>query len=203
MRIFDISLPIRAGMPIYPGNPPVRIRPLRSKTSYLSEITFGSHTGTHVDAPRHAKKTWVGVDALPLRRLVGPCRVLDLTRVKTCLTVRDFRTARVRKGERILARTKNSKRGFEVFRDDYVYLESEAAAFLAKKDILLFGIDSLSVKKRGSTDNRPHTKLLGQGIPIAEGLDLSRVKAGRYFLAILPLNIRGGDGAPARAILIK
>lgn len=203
MRIFDISLPIHERMPVYPGNPLVRIRPLRTATSYLSELTFGSHTGTHIDAPRHAKKSWQGIDSLPLERMVGPCRVIDFTHAKISLSAQDFLAARARKGERILVKTKNSERGFKVFRDDYIYLESDAATFLAKRGIALFGIDSLSVKKRGSADNRAHTEFLGRGIPIAEGLDLSRVKTGRYFLAVLPLNIRGGDGAPARAILIK
>ena len=82
-------------------------------------------------------------------------------------------------------------------------MASEAAAFLAKKRIALFGIDALSVKERGSLDNRPHTALLSRGIPIVEGLDLHRVSPGRYFLTVLPLKLSGLDGAPARAVLLR
>lgn len=203
MKIFDISLPLSPSTMVYPGNPRVTVKPLRSKTSYLSEITLGSHTGTHVDAPRHAFKTGRGVDRLPLDALIGPCRVLDLTRAVSSITINDLRPMRIRTGERILAKTQNSRRGFQRFHSDYVWLSPAAAKFLAAKKIALFGIDYLSVKQRGSPDNRPHTELLRRNIPIIEGLDLSRIKPGKYQLICLPLRFVGLDGAPARVVLVK
>jgi len=202
-KIIDISLPLSGKTVVYPGNPKVRFKSLRGKTSDLSEITMGSHTGTHVDAPRHVFKNGRGVGEFALAPFIGPCRVLDLTSVKTVITVADLESHRIRAGERILVRTVNSKRGFKKWRDDYIWLASEAAAFLAKKRIALFGIDALSVKERGSLDNRPHTALLSRGIPIVEGLDLHRVSPGRYFLTVLPLKLSGLDGAPARAVLLR
>lgn len=202
MTIYDISLPLSARTMVYPGNPRVSVKSLRSKTSYISEVTLGSHTGTHVDAPRHAFKTGRGVDRLPLDVLIGPCRVLDLTRVVSSIAVADLRPMRIRAGERILAKTQNSRRGFRKFYSDYIWLAPEAAKFLAEKKIALFGIDYLSVKQRGSPDNRSHTELLRRNIPIIEGIDLSRVKPGRYQLICLPLRLVGLDGAPARAVLL-
>ena len=73
---------------------------------------------------------------------------------------------------------------------------------MAKKKIALFGIDYLSVKKRGGPDNRPHTELLKNRVVIFEGLDLSKAKPGKYFFVGLPLKFAGLDGAPARAILL-
>ena len=200
--IVDISRPLHRNTIIYPGNPPIRIRSLKSATSYLSEITLGSHTGTHVDSPRHADRRGIGIDRLPLGAFIGRCRVLDLTSVRSAITQNDLRKFRIGAGERILLKTKNSSRGFAHWRDDYIWLTSEAAAFLAKRRIALLGVDSLSVKQRGNPDNRPHTELLRRRIPILEGLDLSRVRPGRYQLICLPLKFVGLDGAPARAVLV-
>ncbi|MDD5110366.1 MAG: cyclase family protein [Patescibacteria group bacterium] len=200
-RIIDISLPLDKTTVVYPGNPAIRITPRRGKTSDMSAITLGSHTGTHIDAPRHVFKKGRGVGELALDRCVGPCRVLDLTGVRTAVTTNDLRSHRIRSGERILVKTRNSKRGFKKWYDDYIWLAPDAAVFLARKKIALFGIDSWSVKQRGSPDNRPHTALLARGIPILEGLNLKAVRPGRYFLAALPLRFSRLDGAPARAVL--
>jgi arylformamidase len=117
------------------------------------------------------------------------------------ISVDDLKPLKIRKGERILVKTRNSAVGFDRFRNDYVYLAGNAAAYLATKDISLFGIDYISVKQRGGKDNRAHTALLEKGIVILEGLDLSNVLPGRYNLIALPLGFTGLDGAPARAVL--
>jgi arylformamidase len=46
-----------------------------------------------------------------------------------------------------------------------------------------------------------HKTLLNNGVYIIEGLNLSRVKAGRYELICLPILLERGDAGPARAIL--
>ncbi|MBI2039978.1 cyclase family protein [Candidatus Microgenomates bacterium] len=203
LRIIDISLPIGEKMVIFPNNPPVKFKPLRTPTTYISEITFGSHTGTHIDVPRHISKKGIGVDKINLDQLIGPCRVLDMTHCKVSITTDDFRKEDIQKQERILVKTNNSLKGFKKFYPDYIYLDGDAAEFLASKKIVLFGIDSLSVKKQGSPDTRPHTELLKNNIVIIEGLDLSEVTPGQYDIFCLPLKLVGFDGAPARTILIN
>lgn len=202
MRIIDISRPIHDGMPVYPGNPAVSIQTVRTKTSILSKITFGSHTGTHIDAPRHVFAKGVGVDGFALNVFFGPCRVLDMTKIHGDVQVSDFLKHKIKKGERILVRTKNSLRTFQKFYGDYVALSGDAAVYLAKVGIRLFGIDYLSVKKRGSLDNRPHTVLLRKKIAIFEGLDLSKAKQGTYTFVGFPLKFGSIEGSPARAVLI-
>lgn len=202
-KIIDISLPINEKTIIYPGNPKVRIKTIRGKTSIHSEIRFGSHTATHVDAPRHVFKKGSGVDKINLEKVVGECRVLDMTRIKESIRMKDLKKEDIRKGERILVKTKNSLRGFKKFYNDYIYLDGDAAEFLGQKNILLFGIDYLSVKKRGGKDIRPHTELLRNGIVIFEGLDLLKVRPGKYFFIGLPLKFKDLDGAPARVVLWK
>ncbi|KKU81743.1 MAG: Kynurenine formamidase [Parcubacteria group bacterium GW2011_GWA1_47_8] len=202
-KIFDISLLLENGMIVYPNNPEVRIERVEGETSVRSDISMGTHTGTHIDAPRHVFKDGKGVSDIPLSTYIGKCRVLDFSKVKESITIDDLKKYKIKKGERILVKTSNSKRGFAAFYDDYVYLDGDAADYLAQKRILVFGIDSLSVKKRGGSDQRPHTSLLKKGVTIFEGINLAGVKEGGYTFIGFPLKMGSIDGAPARAILIQ
>lgn len=218
MKIFDISLPLDNKTLIYPGNPEMTIEPYRTVPEHptnLSKISLGSHTGTHVDAPRHVDNEAIGVDKINLETCIGPCRVLDISGVEEKITISDLEKENIRQGERILVKTQNSLRGFCEFREDYIYLDGDAADYLAGQGIILFGIDGLSVKKRGGParhgkpgvaggeDVRPHTSLLSKNIVIFEGLDLSGVDPGEYQFIGLPLRFTDLDGSPARAVLYK
>ncbi|MBI4242541.1 MAG: cyclase family protein, partial [Planctomycetes bacterium] len=199
----DISLPIHEGMIAYPGNPKVKIIKQKGVTSTYSTIVIGSHTGTHIDAPSHIFEKGKTLDQITLSKFIGIARVLDFSQVKEAVTIQDLMKYNIKKGERILIKTSNSRRGYKKFYDDYVYLDGGAAEYLAKKGITLFGIDSLSVKKRGGPDLRPHTSLLKKSIVIIEGLDLKNVKEGNYFFVCLPLAFQKIDGSPARAVLLQ
>ncbi len=202
-HVIDISLPLYQGMITYPGNPELKIRPLLGRTSLITEINMGSHTGTHVDAQSHVFPKGKPIDSIKLSRFVGECRVVNMTHVKKAVMVADLAKENIKKGERILVKTKNSLKGFNKFYNNYIYLDGDAAEYLAKKNIGLFGIDYLSVKQKGSADHRPHTALLKKNIPIFEGLDLSKVSPGKYFFIGLPLRFIDMDGAPARAVLVS
>ncbi len=171
--------------------------------SVISKITFGSHTGTHVDAPQHVIRGGESLDQIPLETFVGNCRVIDCTKDEVSVKRQTLENQNIQKGERILLKTTNSIRGFETFYDDYIFVSPEATEYLAEQQVLLVAIDYLSIKQRGSKDNSPHTNLLSKNIPIIEGVDLSKVETGEYFLTILPLKFMNIDGAPARAILMK
>ncbi len=202
-EIIDISIPLTEKTIVYPGNPNVKIVEKAGKSSVHSEISFGSHTGTHVDAQKHVFPDGKALDEIPLVSFVGKARVLDMTDVKESISIEDVKRFNVKAGERILVKTQNSLVGFETFRDDYIYLSGDAADYLASLPIALFGIDYLSIKKRGGSDNRPHTSLLSKNIPIFEGLNLKEAEPGEYFFVGLPLHFPGLDGSPARAILLK
>jgi arylformamidase len=203
MKIYDISLALGGKTIIYPGNPPVTIEERRGTTSVHSLVSLGTHTGTHVDAPRHVFTKGRGLSEIPLERFVGTCRVLDMTREKKEVSLAALKKARIKKGERVLLKTVNSKKGFAKFRDDYIFLSGDGAGYLANIKVALVGIDYLSIKKRGGSDQRPHTSLLAKNIPILEGIDLQRVRPGNYMLVCLPLKFGTIDGAPARAVLMK
>lgn len=202
-NIIDISLRIENGMIVYPNNPETKIVSVHGETSERSDLAIGTHTGTHIDAPRHVFPGGKGLSEIPLETYIGACRVLDCSQVKERVTKEDLEPYGIQKGERILVKTSNSDRGFASFYDDYVYLDGDAADYLAQREILVFGIDSLSVKKRGGGDQRPHTSLLKANVTIFEGLNLAGVSAGGYTFIGLPLNMGAIDGAPARAILIQ
>jgi arylformamidase len=204
MKIIDISLPITSSMPVYPGTSPTSIESVvsASGTNVLSDLHMTSHTGTHIDAPSHSIQDGKTVDALDLSIFYGPCRVLEFTSSTQAISKEDLLTHGVKRSERILLKTANSLRGFDTFYPDYTYLTSGAATYLAQTEVLLVGIDSLSIKQKGSTDNTAHTALLAKDIPIVEGLDLSKVDPGDYMLCVFPLAVRGIDGSPARAVLV-
>ncbi|MFA6463675.1 MAG: cyclase family protein [Candidatus Paceibacterota bacterium] len=203
--IIDISIPLSSNTVVYPGDPQIKVEVFKEwsvTTSKLSEITMGTHSGTHIDSPSHCLESGKRIEDLPLDIFVGPARVLDFSSLAEKITKEDLVNKNVKIGERILAKTRNSKEGFETWRDNFVYLDGEAADYLAFVGIKLFGIDYLSVKQKGSKDNRAHTSLLSKDIPILETIDLSKVEEGEYFLVCAPLKISGVEGARTRAILL-
>jgi len=193
---------------VYPGNPEIRIEPhselVKGASSNLSRISFGSHTGTHVDAPRHFFDAGASVDQLPLEVLVGPARVIVVDGSVMSITAADLQPHRLRGVERVLLRTRNSRFVRErEFHPDFTYIAPDAAEHLAAAGVKLVGVDYYSVEQFHSGHHRTHRTLLERGIVIVEGLDLSEVGAGEYELCCLPLRLAGLDGAPARAILLS
>ncbi|MGZ3593044.1 MAG: cyclase family protein [Syntrophales bacterium] len=206
-RWIDISLTQKSNMMHWPGDPPVSIERVRAMdkgdTVNLSKITMGAHSGTHVDAPVHFIKGAEGVDQLLFDSLMGPARVIEIADADT-IREEDITDYRIKKGERILLRTQNSIKKIlyrDVFTEDFVYLEKSAAEFLVSRGIKTLGVDYLSVG--GYKKNGPdvHRLLLGAGILIIEGLDLSETPPGLYNMICLPMKILDSDGAPARVIL--
>jgi len=198
MEIIDISVPIRPGMPTYPGDPTVTLERVKALADgdgvNLSRVDLGAHTGTHVDAPLHFIDGAEATETLPLDALVGPARVLDLT-AATQLDAAAFDGVEL--AERVLLKTSNSElwaRG--TFAEDALQLDGGAAQVLVDGGVRLVGIDYLSIG-----DHDAHRVLLGAGVVPVEGLDLRGVEPGDYDLICAPLKLVGSDGAPARVLL--
>lgn len=202
-EIIDISWPLTNTTSVYPGNPPIKITPIPSASSRVSRLEFGTHSGTHFDAPVHDNSNDRGMDVYPLELFIGPCRVIDATSESETISLQLVQSIKPLAGERLLFRTTNSELPKDKFFDDYIYLSGDAADYLAEVGVGLVGVDYLSIKQRGSSDHRPHTSLLSKHIAIIEALDLSKVEAGSFTLVAFPLNIPDGDGAPARVVLLK
>lgn len=203
MTIIDISRRLNERLATYPLNPPYTrtvIRDLPEFPSSLSKICLGTHTGTHVDAPRHVIKNGKGVESVPLEALIAPAVVLDCRAVAEVITADNLRRARIPVGHVVLLKTKNSAADPAVFDERFVACDESAAALLVALPVPAVGIDGPSIKKYRVRD-RTHHLFLDRGIPIVEGLDLTRAPAGIYTFICLPLALEGADGAPARAVL--
>ncbi|MFH0799237.1 MAG: cyclase family protein [Pseudomonadota bacterium] len=209
MKIYDVTLALEEGMPIYPGDPPFRRRVVSSlakgASSELSVIETGTHVGTHVDAPAHMVRGGKRVDRLPLDALVGPALVVDMRRIKGHIDVPHLKRIGWRGAMRILFRTRNSGRWARAraFGRSFTALTGDAARFLVDKGIKLVGVDGLSVDGFKSGTHPAHIPLLKAGVVIVEGLNLEGVPAGKYQLFCGPLKIKDGDGAPARVFLVR
>ena len=208
MAIYDVTVPVSEGVPIYKGDPTVRIEGVSSIASgapaNVSRASFGVHTGTHVDAPNHFIDNTRRVEDLDLEKLIGRCTVFQIDDSVDAIAPEHLPD--LDGIERLLFKTRNSAFWNEPekgFRTDFTYISAEAARVLAGSSIMLVGIDYLSVEKFGSTDFAAHITLLEKEIIVLEGLDLRDVTPGRYELICLPLKYIGGtgDGAPARTIL--
>lgn len=204
----DISVPVRAGMPHWPGDDPYTVTQLKDMSAgdgyNLSSIALSVHTGTHMDAPLHFVDRANAIDLMPVHATLGPARVIKIED-RESIRAEELSRHSIQAGERILFRTFNSARSWprQGFLEDFVYISKEGAQFLAEKKILTVGVDYLSVGGYAKDGPETHQALLGAGIWVIEGLDLSQAPAGRYELICLPLKLEGAEGAPARAVLRK
>lgn len=207
MKIYDITIPISENIPIYEGDPKVKVDAPKTLAAgdgvNVSHICLGLHTATHVDAPNHFIDGTRRVDELDLDRLLGRCRVVRVD--DNIQAIGPEHLGDLGGVERILFKTRNSafwndpQKGF---RTDFAYVSLEAARILADR-VKLVGVDYLSVEEFGSKDHAVHIALLEKEVVILEGLDLREVPPGDYELICLPLKYKGGagDGSPARTIL--
>lgn len=210
MPIYDVTVPLRNGLPTWPGDPEIRIATWRSMANgddgNVSMLNLGAHTGTHVDAPAHFIDGAATIESLPLEVLIGEAEVIEVP--EDVLVIDEaFVSSHCKPGTaRILFKTRNSHFWAEPepqFHTDFTYVDLSAATRLVQSGLTLIGIDYLSIEKYDSVKPEVHRELLSHGVVILEGLDLSAVPAGKYELICLPLRLRSekGDGAPARVVL--
>ena len=204
MKIYDITIPISPSLPTFPGDPQVQIEVVTSVANgdpaNVSRIVMSSHSGTHIDVPRHFDDLGLPVDRLPLDQLMGNALVADLRGIVE--VNRDVLSGLPLNGvKRLLLRTDNSLLwDREGFVEDYAHVTIDGAEYLLEAGVRLVGIDFLSIEAfRGNGD--VHRLLLENGAIILEGLNLAGVEQGRYELICLPLKLSEGDGAPVRAVL--
>jgi arylformamidase len=208
MKIYDITVPISENTPIYKGDPGVEISSFKAivagSSANVSQISMGVHTATHVDAPNHFIDGTKRVHELDPRKLIGPCRVVEIPEGVTAIEPEHI--GDIPGVERILLKTRNSSFWATPelgFRSDYTYITPATAELLANNGVVMVGIDYLSIEKSGSPGHPVHVTLLEKEIVILEGVDLREVPPGDYEIFCLPLKYDGstGDGAPARTML--
>jgi arylformamidase len=194
--------------PIYEGDAPMAfdfVRDMRRGDGLtLSKLSLGAHSGTHVDAPMHFIRDGAPVDRIGLDRLIGAARVIAVPDSVQVIGARELNRHTWRGAVRVIFRTRSSTQGWmrsSTVRRDFAFIAPDAARLLADAGVRLVGIDYLSAEQFGAPTPTTHRILLGEGIPIVEGLDLTDVTAGDYDLIVLPIKVAGHEGAPARAVM--
>jgi len=207
MAIFDISIGIDESLPLWPGDPELRLQWAakieQGDLVNLTELSMSIHTGTHIDAPLHFLPQGKSIDNLNIDVFVGEAQVVAIPQEVDLITVEILRKLPTINASRVLFKTKNSQFwGTRNFQRDYVALEASAAQWLVDQGVQLVGIDYLSIAP--FNDPVPtHKILLSNNVVIVESLDLRSVEPGLYTLICLPLKLMGREAAPARAILIS
>ncbi|MDB4947554.1 MAG: cyclase family protein [Gemmatimonadetes bacterium] len=204
-RLFDVSRPVRAGTPVWPGDAPCCIRwtMLRSEgsTVNVAELSMSAHTGTHADGPFHVSDHGVRIGAAPLESYLGPARVVD---ARGCAMIDGDLLLRELGGgawpERLLFHT-GAWSDPDVFPTAFAAPTPAAAAMLAEAGVRLVGTDAPSVDPFDSRDLPAHNAFGAAGIAIVENLLLDDVPAGDYELIALPLRLEEADASPVRAVL--
>ena len=212
----DLSFPIREGMAVFPSHwhPKVEVTRLARHSVERREsrrVVLGTHTGTHVDAPLHFVAGGRSIDRFPAELMSGPAGIVDL---RPAQAKREFGLSELRAAlggrkvpPRLLVRFGWSKR---YGRADYFpkapYLSLEACRWLAGCGLRLLGVDTPSIDGhdhgwKSACDAPNHRLLLGRGVFLVEALNnLDRLKSASVELLVLPLNIYGADGSPARCV---
>ena len=195
MKIYDISQEV-FGCRVYPGDPMPEKKELKSMEKgdvyNLTVFSMCAHNGTHIDAPRHFIKDGKTVDEICLDAFVGMAYVAEHCGVVTCDDAEEI----IKKAES--CHTEAAKR---ILIKGDIEVSLEAAKVFASSNILLLGNEPQSV----GPQNEPmavHLVLLGADVVLLEGICLSEVSEGVYFLNAAPLNFSGADGSPCRAVLI-
>lgn len=214
----DISLRVGPHTPVYPGDPAVEVEAvstLDDAAAHVSRLAFGSHTGTHVDAPAHFIRDGLPLGEVPLSRWSGPCWVVEVPAASAPGGIEPdgIVPGGIEPGDwletwpdepvtHVLFKTPNSALwGTPAAGKVWQALSLEGAEWLIAHGVKLVGIDALSIEDAASEDFPVHHALLGHDVLILEGLDLREVPPGPYELLCLPLRLEVPDGAPARAVL--
>lgn len=208
-KAIDITVPMGAGLVLYPGDTPPVVRRLRSISQgaplTASEIAIGCHVGTHVDAPAHFIAGGLTVDQLALNHFYGPAVVVEfLSRER--ITAEEVSRAAIPRGRHVLLKTRNSELlGQSRFNPDYCYLTPQAAELLLKLQPMSLGFDYYSLDPPGETAFPAHRAIARSGLPVFVCLNLKnvlkRVNPGAYTFVALPLPLAGVEGIPVRAVL--
>ncbi len=206
-ELIDISVPLHAGLPVWPGSSGVRIsREMNiagGDIANVSRMDIDVHAGTHIDAPLHFLDGADTTDDIDLHKFIGPCYVADFRGLQR-ITAADLERAGIPEGtQRLLLKTDNSdfwKDFAQPFRSDFCALTLDGAHWVVDRGMVLVGIDCHSIQMYNDPYDT-HVVLLERKVVIMESLNLRDADPGAYELLCLPLRVRGLEGVPVRAVL--
>ncbi|MFQ5784903.1 MAG: arylformamidase [Alphaproteobacteria bacterium] len=205
MKLWDISPPIRPGIPVWPGDTPyveTRTRQLGGDCPVnVSKFTMSSHTGSHADAPLHYDANGAPAGDVDLAPYIGRCRVIDATRAGPRIEPGHIAAHLAGGGvTRMLIRT-YERAPQEHWDPNFSVVAPTAIDLLAAAGVILVGVDTPSLDAQDSKTMDAHKAVRRHGMAILEGLVLDDVPPGDYELIALPLKLANLDAAPVRAVL--
>ena len=211
MQLVDLSQPIVTNMPVYPGDPNVTIESaltLAHDGVHVSSLRFGTHTGTHLDAPSHVVADGRTVDQLDLALLQGAACILQLRETKTVdlraqpVGINDLAQLPEQLPEIVCIATGWDHYFRDPLRVDHPYLELALAHTLWDRGARVLGVDTLSPDSTSqpSTGTPVHDFWLGNDGVIVENLTGLTDLPHEVHMDILPLPLAGLDGSPVRAV---
>lgn len=189
MIIYDITRELFSTI-IYPGDPIPDKKKWMSiedgDVCNLTSLSLGSHSGTHIDAPKHFILGGKDVAEISLEKCVGFCQVINYSGKISI----DLWNEHLKKGiDKILLRGN-------------VIIDEQVASNIVKCGINLIGVEASTIGDQICRE-QVHRKLLENEVVILENLQLEKVQEGEYFLVAQPLKMQGVDGSPVRALLIE
>ncbi|MBM7572395.1 cyclase family protein [Aquibacillus albus] len=202
MKMYDISMPVHTGMPVWENNEGAQPTFTRSTHEHITvtRMDINLHSGTHIDAPLHMVNDGKTFETIPLEKLVGPVKVFDLTSVEDGITKKDLESLDIEKDDFILFKTKNSF--VDTFDFEFIYLKEDGADYLVERDITGVGIDTLGIE-RSQPGNPTHRKLFFNDIIIVEGLRLKEIEEKSYHMVAAPIKLVETEASLARVLLFE
>lgn len=203
MKIIDISMELNEKTIVWVDDDQPKLIPVARKPEAPINFTwldFGSHAGTHIDAPFYLFNEKWKSDEVPFDVLMGDCQVIDLTDVDDYITVEDLKKHDI-KSTRIMLKTKNSYDPMEKYNPNHVAIDIDAAKYLRGLGIKLIGYDYQSFERNGEVNI--HRIFMEENIICLDNLRLKDTEEKEYELICLPVKVTGIDAAPSRAILIE
>lgn len=203
-RLWDISQPLRPGLPVWPGDTPFGARPKWSLGAdspvNVAALSLSTHSGAHADAPLHYDPDGAAIGAVSLEPYLGPARLIDARDWGPVVRARVLAPHLDGAPPRILLRTYETF-PHEAWRSDFTTIEAEAIELMAARGVMLIGVDAPSLDPETSKTLDAHHAVRRAGMRILEGLVLDQVPPGDYELIALPLPLTTLDASPVRAIL--
>jgi arylformamidase len=203
-RLWDISPPVHARSPVFPGDTPYQQRWAATLGPgcpvNVSAITLSPHVGAHADAPLHYAADGEAVGALPLEPFLGRCRVIHAIGCGPLIEWRHLAHAVQDLPPRLLVRT-YERAPLDRFDDALTAYAPDTVERLADLGVRLIGIDTASIDPADSKALPSHQVIRRRGLRVLENLLLDAVPEGDYELIALPLKLTSADASPVRAVL--
>lgn len=202
--IWDISPPVHAGSPVFPGDTAFDLRwswtlgpecPVNVAT-----LTLSPHTGAHADAPLHYDPEGVPIGAVPLEPYLGRCRVIHAVGCGPLVRWEHLAHAVHELPPRVLVRT-CAQAPVDRWDPALAAYDPQTVERLADRGVMLIGIDTASIDPADSKGLPSHQVIRRRGLRVLENLVLDGVPEGDYELIALPLKLTTADASPVRAIL--